>query len=205
MGWTTCYNATHYKKDGSVDRRMECDDLLTYEVKDANGVVTKRSHVVKSAMVGKVYYAAVQFDRTDGTPPEVWAAVFDTCGKWKDGTIWGYKDMDETVGPYFYDCPESILNLLTPTKYETAQAWRDKCREHLAQKKLPQIEIAGVNIYYKGGWVCTSDEYRRKNYFQGVRYGRFFKRDTALFQFLKDYGTPEQKEEYKSKTGKEVA
>lgn len=46
----------------------------------------------------------------------------------------GYKDMDESMGPYESECPEKILNLLTPTEHEHALAWRQRCRENIARK-----------------------------------------------------------------------
>lgn len=56
------------------------------------------------------------------------------------GGRFAYKMIDEFAGPLVYDCPESIMSLLTPlddiaeraslprerTKY--AQRWRQKCR-----------------------------------------------------------------------------
>ena len=46
-----------------------------------------------------------------------------------------YKDMDEGMGPFYYDCPERILNLLTRTDSESALKWRAQCRENLAKNK----------------------------------------------------------------------
>ena len=46
----------------------------------------------------------------------------------------GYKDMDESMGPYESECPERILKLLTPTKHEYACKWRQRCRENIARK-----------------------------------------------------------------------
>jgi len=47
----------------------------------------------------------------------------------------GYKDMEESMGPYNYNCPERILNLLTPTGNEYALKWRWKCREAVERRK----------------------------------------------------------------------
>ena len=52
----------------------------------------------------------------------------------KEYCNFGYKDMDESCGPYQYDCPVSILNLLSPTEYEYAIEWRKACRENAAKK-----------------------------------------------------------------------
>jgi len=39
----------------------------------------------------------------------------------------GYKDMDETCGPFQCECPERILKLLTETDNEYAKQWRAAC------------------------------------------------------------------------------
>ena len=46
-----------------------------------------------------------------------------------------YKDMDETMEPYAYNCPERILDILTPTDNDNANTWRSKCRLVIKQKK----------------------------------------------------------------------
>lgn len=47
----------------------------------------------------------------------------------------GYKDMDESVGPYESECPDRILKLLTPTDHEYAVQWRQRCWDNIARKK----------------------------------------------------------------------
>ena len=141
MGWTE-YHATHYKANGSVDRKMECD---AYFMEGLN-----RGHfkVLKSCIKGKIYYAAVQsLKRFDGkneageyvyTPIEngpVWAAIFIVETNSKDYYNFAYKDMDETMGPLYNDCPESILKLLSETDNELALAWRKACREEQKIRK----------------------------------------------------------------------
>ncbi len=39
------------------------------------------------------------------------------------------------MGPYSYDCPAAILDLLTVTDNENALAWRAKCRETAIQRR----------------------------------------------------------------------
>lgn len=141
MGWTS-YHATYYK-NGTVDRKAECD---AYFMEGLN-----RGHflVIKSVMVGTVYYAAVQTLKKcagkDDTghyiykdiPDEerkTWAAVFLTSVDKNDYCNFAYKDMDETVGPCYYDCPESILKLLSETDSEYALHWREECRKCAADK-----------------------------------------------------------------------
>ena len=47
---------------------------------------------------------------------------------------WGYKDMDESVGPCYYGCPLEFLDKASPpTGY--AVEWRDKVREYNSGRK----------------------------------------------------------------------
>jgi hypothetical protein len=127
MGWTF-YEATHHKANGDVDRKAECDALNT----DGTHMV------LKSAMVGSVYYAAIA--KTDGfMVDKVFAVIFLTDEDKHSGMgfEFGYKDMDETEAPYYYTCPVSILNLLTPTDNKCANEWRDACRKNAEKSKSP--------------------------------------------------------------------
>lgn len=125
MGWTS-YQATHYK-NGKIDRKAECDRLFNW-ADDSREVA-----VLKSAMVGSTYYAAVK--ATKGDFSEVHAVVCLTSTNSRDYFNFSYKDMDETCGPFQYNCPKGILDLLSPTDNEYALAWREACRENLAKKK----------------------------------------------------------------------
>lgn len=52
----------------------------------------------------------------------------------------GYKDMSEKMHPYYYNCPERILKLLTPTDNKNALEWRRKCWENLhARQARPKL------------------------------------------------------------------
>lgn len=43
------------------------------------------------------------------------------------GNNFGYKDVDESMGPIDAKCPRRILEKLTPTNYEYANDWRRRC------------------------------------------------------------------------------
>jgi hypothetical protein len=131
MGWT------FYRKPEHRSVREECDTHLNFT--NSNGGVCK---VLKSAMKGATYYAAVETAKPDGSR-EVWAAVFLTKSRKRDpeGMTFGYKDMDETVGPCEAECPASILDLLTPTTYEHAIDWRARCRANLIVARKPKPKV----------------------------------------------------------------
>ena len=144
MGWMG-YRAKYYK-NGKVDRKAECDAYFM------EGLNRGYYDVLKSSMVGSVYDAAVKPLKRYGDKDEngervivdiptneqrVFGVVFLTSTDSKKYFNFSYKNMDETVGPCYYDCPKGILDLLTPTDSEWANNWRAKCREQLEKKKNP--------------------------------------------------------------------
>lgn len=129
MGWLE-YRADHYK-NGKVDRKAEMDSKYNWEDE------SRKVEVLKSSMVGSTYYAAVRsFNKENGFEC-VTAAVCLTSTNNKDYYNFAYKDMDESMGPYKYDCPKGILELLSPTENEYALEWRKQCYENLKAKRNP--------------------------------------------------------------------
>lgn len=47
---------------------------------------------------------------------------------------WGYKDIDESMGPCYYDCPISYLDGATEPMNEDAAEWRKSAREYGERK-----------------------------------------------------------------------
>jgi hypothetical protein len=127
MGWL-------YMKSlkGHSGPRQYLDAQFTYERPDAI------SKMLRSALVGmRVYYAAVELVRIATGEREVWAAICLVRYNPRDPEryIFGYKDMEESMGPYECDCPAPILDLLTPTDREYALQWRARCRENIAARR----------------------------------------------------------------------
>ena len=145
MGWTG-YHATHYKPDGSIDRKASLDyELFTRWEGHENA-----HKLLKSSMVGTTYYAAAQ-----NSKGQIYGLVVLTSMDNNDYFNLRYKDMDETMGPGPDNCPASILKLLSPTDHEWALDWRKRCREKAEQKKsptaLPNLPIgARIRVTYGG-------------------------------------------------------
>ena len=136
MGWTS------YPVYGKVNRKHECD--LVY-----GGETEKyRWEVLKSAMVGSTYYAAVR--RTDKATGEsrVFAGV---CLTSIDKGEFYYKDMSEDMGPYQFKCPSSILDLLSETTNEYALTWRKECRKHNKRQQPGKLPIGTTIEFMLGG------------------------------------------------------
>lgn len=72
---------------------------------------------------------------------------------------WGYKDMDESMGPSQRSCPLTLLDLVKDHEpiSETAKEWREACRRFAEAKKGNRARLQpGVKfrLYGKGYEVC---------------------------------------------------
>jgi hypothetical protein len=48
---------------------------------------------------------------------------------------WGYKSMDESMGPAYYTCPLSYLDMVPMPDSPYAREWREKVREYHAKQR----------------------------------------------------------------------
>lgn len=111
MGWTSLRMKEPVKE--WFKNHVECNGKYT---------------VLDSALVKrKVLYGAIKNNQTN----EVFCLIFLVSWS-KDYDNFAYKDMDETVNPYYYDCPLKIFNLLTDliNQNEYSKEWRKKVLEY---------------------------------------------------------------------------
>lgn len=104
---------------------------------------TKRYTPIKGVCVNQVVYLAVEETNKQSEEKNVFAIVAPTRVT-RDYFNFGFKSISEDCGPYFYDCPASILDLLTPTTSDYANKWREECRQQY-QKKIDQKKGA-INL-----------------------------------------------------------
>ena len=113
MGWLFMPRGS---MGGHATAKAYLDNQFTYERVQDDGSSEGLKVLASSCPGNRVYYAATQV-MTNGRGGEIFAIV--CLVRWnpraKDGYIFGYKDMDESMGPCETDCPASILDLLTPT------------------------------------------------------------------------------------------
>lgn len=128
MGWTY-QHAKFYYENGKINKKLECDNILTWENDN------RSSTVLKSTMKGTVYYAAVQtIDKINGKV-KVWGCVGKIHTAMSDYHNFGYKFISEDMGPCECECPASILKLLSYTPGAWANQWRDACYQNIEKKK----------------------------------------------------------------------
>jgi hypothetical protein len=129
MGWLSM------TRDGMFPHatpKAYLDDQFTYPPDPAKERMTGL-RVLRSSVRSGAWYAACQSYGPDAAS-STFAAI--CLIRWnpaaRDGYVFGYKDMSETMGPYSYDCPAAILDLLGPPANEYAAKWREACRQRLA-------------------------------------------------------------------------
>lgn len=117
-------------------------------------------------------YAAVKRTHKESGESCVWAAVFILNFRPSDYHNFGYKDMDESMGPYNTNCHERILDLLTPTDNEESNKWREQCRKRIAARKsLPKVgpgtkfTLSSMDFYItremrRGWWAIGPGHYK---------------------------------------------
>ena len=129
MGWLFMQSLR-----GHATPKAYLDAQFTYERPEG------RSRVLASRLVSlRTYYAAVEHVMAETGAREVWGLVCLVRYNPRDreGYVFGYKDMSESMGPLEDGCPAAILDLLTSTDAPHALEWRARCRARLA-KPVPQ-------------------------------------------------------------------
>lgn len=111
MGWL-CWNI------GYIGSRKDLDKMFREEI------VGEHYEVLKSCCRGYTWWVAAIRDKKTG---EVWAATVKYHYNGRTGDF-GYKWMDETYGPYYFNYPKSYFKLLTPTDNQFANEWREKVK-----------------------------------------------------------------------------
>lgn len=165
MGWITTHRAKGITNDEWFSREA----------------LGERYEVVVSSTIKGVYYAAV---RTIDTG-EVWAYVALTQRAPRSYHNFGWKSMEETMGPCEAHAPAKVLDALTETDNEHALEWRARCRKSLATAKRTldsgtEIELPeplGFQLRERGrrGWTLVktarfvyAPQERRPNVFRAL-------------------------------------
>ena len=89
---------------------------------------TQRRQCLASAVRGNVLWTVWEITRKDNgeTVRYIGCDLLGTDGE----KNWGYKDMEESMGPYQVNCPLKFLSLVPQV---TNEGWREKVRQHHAR------------------------------------------------------------------------
>jgi len=136
MGWL--FSTRWQTKQDLVNHLIE-DDGCTHSDRHEDGSVTEirgTSRTIAHAIHGSHLWSVIQFDYP--TAPQFntrYIALFLMHSGRQDG--WGYKDLEESMGPCEVDCPLRFLDLVPPPDpalHKYAAGWREKVRAFHAGK-----------------------------------------------------------------------
>jgi len=99
--------------------------------------------LVDHEIIDNIIYGAVKVTdenhtRTEGVVIKI-QRESHPLSRGTDNEAWSVKVMFDREGPFMYDCPPRILNLLTPTEHPWAMNWRTKCWD-TARRVLENVE-----------------------------------------------------------------
>lgn len=121
MGWTFPYGAT---------RRQVIDELTREQTNAAGGYF----RTLRKCLRGNTMYALHETGPKPDGSSQKWIGVYLLQRDARDGT-WGYKDMDESMHPYYYNCPVSYLNEADEATTKGAKEWRAEVRRQAEERK----------------------------------------------------------------------
>ena len=154
MGWLFTY--------GSKRAELIAERCALREWTRSDGVLVKDAvlaHCYRGGVFKGTFYAV--HERTVSEPdkaPDVerWIEVtLMQCHNYPGyGMSWGYKDMEETMGPCEVSCPLGYLDMVPEPKcaadcpkdghgHEWARLWRQRVRAYHAAKKVTRDQKAG--------------------------------------------------------------
>lgn len=108
--------------------------------------------ILKQSLVGNNLWVAVERTYDDGTTKRFIALDLLKSGGRDCG--WGYKDLQESMGPCEVNCPLVFFDLVPEPDGEYGRAWREEVRAYHAKKKkaatLKGTLTAGEVLPYGG-------------------------------------------------------
>ena len=128
MGWLF--------KSGSTRRELIAERIEGWERTHDNGLritTTCLAHCYRggcfSGVLWSVWERTFEKDAQPTEKPQRWIQCdLLYFNKRHDG--WGYKDMEESMGPYYYSCPQKYLDLVPLDIYGGNAEWREQVIEH---------------------------------------------------------------------------
>lgn len=154
MGWLFGWNT----------RRALIDHLVS-----GNGV-----HTVKHCCVGNNLWAVQEYTHPETTydgqlNPKAgqvarFIALYMMKGRNHSRDGWGYKDMDESSGPYVFSCPVSYLDMV-PDPGGHATPWRNEVRR-LHALKSRKLSVGQKIRIWSGDYEVMGKPYRDKTAYQ---------------------------------------
>ena len=114
---------------------------------------SRASRVLGAARVANTVYMAVKVTEKATGRSYVFAAVILISNTRKNG--FGYKDMDETMGPCACACPDRIMRLLSPVEDIPNPSYAAAWRARVATHKTANAEVRAKRKTLQPGSIVT--------------------------------------------------
>ena len=130
MGWTFMNGQTRKEliADRTEDWERTRDDVV---IKSTCLAYCYRGNAF-SGVLWSVWERTFQRDGEDFQPTERWIAC--DLLQYQSGA-WGYKDMDESMGPYYYSCPMKYLEMVPMEQFGGNAKWREIVHSHHERRR----------------------------------------------------------------------
>ena len=115
MGWTSSHRSS----------AQSVKDYLIAEINQAGKTTSFKVLDIAIVKRNTAYLAVEKTDRDSGKSDVFAMVILIRYGR--DHFNITTKEMSEDMGPFYYDCPARILDMLTPTNNTESRMWREKC------------------------------------------------------------------------------
>ena len=109
-----------------------------------------RLQLVRACVTGSHHWYLVRELATG----QHWIGLDLLQGSGRAGEGWGYKDLDESVGPTACDCPLAYLAAPHAERDGWAAQWRERVRAYHAARKAKPARAAGQWVRFGGRDYC---------------------------------------------------
>jgi hypothetical protein len=130
MGWLF--------RSGSTRKGLIAERIEGWERTNPDGLVIKSSclaHCYRggsfSGVLWSVWERTFVKDGDESSPTQRWIQCDLLRYQRDDG--WGYKDIEESMGPYYYSCPLKYLRMVPIEQYGGNAEWREQVVQHHEQ------------------------------------------------------------------------
>lgn len=112
---------------GSTRRELIAERVESWERQLGELLVKSKclAHCFRGGRFSGVLWSVWErtFNDSEARPPERWIQC-DLLQYSKSNDGWGYKDMDESMHPYFYSCPLGYLEKVPIEQFGGNEEWR---------------------------------------------------------------------------------
>ncbi len=136
MGWLF--------RDGSTRRELIEERSKNWERTTEDGMLVKSAclaHCYRggfgSGVLWSVWERTFTRDGQNVQPTERWIAC--DLLRYQRDYGWGYKDMEESMHPYYYSCPSSYLAMVPIDQYGGNAEWREGVKAHHERRRAKRL------------------------------------------------------------------